>query len=186
MKVCCREAKVSTKLQIPSSSKLEMRRTAERLAKEGRHGEACAILEKLAALNPRNPLIWNDLGVQYEAAGQIDKAFAALKRSHRVDPTYPPALYNLGKFTLDLFMIRQKTGLSTQSMLAEAIGFLNANLDRDPDNADGHYCLARARGLNHDEDTARVHMTASLRLRTSLEVPPEWRIEGGKKVKSLW
>jgi tetratricopeptide (TPR) repeat protein len=176
MKVCCRETTGSAKLRLMSSAKLSMRRAAEGLAKEGRHLEACEILEKLVTVNARNPLIWNDLGVEYEAAGLTEKAFAALKRGHEIDPTYPPALYNLGKFTLDHFMRRHKEGLSTQGMLAEAIGFLNANLDRDPDNADGHYCLALAYRLNQDEDTARAHMTAALKLRTALEAPSGWRI----------
>jgi tetratricopeptide (TPR) repeat protein len=152
-----------------------MRRTVEKLAKEGKHLEACGILEKLVALSPRNPLIWNDLGVQYEAAGQIDKAFDALRRGHQVDSTYPPTLYNLGKFTLDRFMRLQENGLLTKvesrKMLERAIRFLNANLDRDPDNIDGHCCIALAYCLNQDEHMARGHMAVAARLRETLQTP---------------
>jgi tetratricopeptide (TPR) repeat protein len=165
---------------IPRSMKLEMRRAVEGLAKEGRHVEACEILEQLVTLNPRNPLIWNDLGVQYGAAGDLDKALAALQRGHAVDSTYPPILYNLGKFTLDRYTrLRDAGGLSEveiQGMLGEAIGFLNANLDRDPDNADSHYYVALAYSLNRDEAMALAHMTVALRLKESLEAPLGWRI----------
>ena|SRR5665213_3485081 len=130
-KACCREATRNVESAMTPSIKLEMRKTAESLAREERHSEACEILERLAALSPRNPLIWNDLGVQYEAAGQIDKAFAALKRGHAIDSTYPPTLYNLGKLTLDQFASLHEAGHAmkdSQNMLVEAIRFLNANL----------------------------------------------------------
>jgi predicted Zn-dependent protease len=181
MKVCCREVTGSTKLQMTSSTKLAMRRAAEGLAKEGKHLEACEILEKLMAQSPRNPLIWNDLGVQYEASGQMDKAFVALKRGHEVDSTYPPTLYNLGKFTLDRLISLREAGLPAPRMLADAIGFLNANLDRDPDNADGHRCLALAYRLNQDEPMALAHMTAAFRLSAELQAPSGWQIGMGKE-----
>ncbi len=176
-KLCCREISRNAKLAMTPSIKLEMRRTVESLAKEGRHSEACEILEKLAALSPRNPLIWNDLAIQYEAASQIDKAFTALKRSHAVDSTYPPTLYNLGKFTLDHYVRLQETGdaaKGSEQLLVEAIRYLNANLDRDPENADGHYCLALAYGYNQDEDRALVHAEIALRLKGSSKAPLLW------------
>jgi tetratricopeptide (TPR) repeat protein len=166
---------------MTSSSKMAMRKAAEGLAKEGKHLEACEILEKLVAQSPRNPLIWNDLGVQYEASGQIDKAFIALKRGREVDSTYPPTLYNLGKFTLDRLISLREAGLPAPGMLAEAIAFLNANLDTDPDNADGHHCLALAYRLNQDEHMALAHRTAALRLRAGLKAPSGWRIGRGKE-----
>jgi predicted Zn-dependent protease len=176
-KVCCREVTRNAKLAMTPSIKLEMRRTAESLAREGRHLEACEILEKLVALSPRNPLIWNDLGVQYEAAGQIDKAFTALKRGHAIDSTFPPTLYNLGKFTLDQFISLDEAGLATVDtarMLVEAIRFLNAYLDRDPENADGHYFLALAYGLNKDENRALVHAEMALKLKGPSKAPLFW------------
>jgi predicted Zn-dependent protease len=185
MKVCCQEVTRSTKLKMTTSSKLVLRRSAEGLAKAGKHLEACEVLEKLVAQSPRNPLIWNDLGVQYEASGQIDKAFVALQRGHEVDSTYPPILYNLGKFTLDRLISLREAGHSAPGMLAGAIGFLNANLDRDPDNADGHHCLALAYRLSQDEPMALAHMTAALRLRAALKAPSGWRSGIGKKRRLL-
>jgi tetratricopeptide (TPR) repeat protein len=154
-----------------------MRRLAESLATEGRHSEACETLEKLAALSPRNPLIWNDLGIQYEAAGQIQKAFTALHRAHAIDSTYPPALYNLGRLTLHQFVSLHETGPATREshkLLLEAIRFLNANLDRDPENADGHYYLALAYGFNQNENRAAAHAKIALQLKEPSEAPSIW------------
>ncbi|WP_213807686.1 hypothetical protein [Granulicella sp. dw_53] len=151
-----------------TSVKLAMRRDAERLAAAGRHLEASEVLEKLAARSPRNPLIWNDLGVQYRAAGRMDEAFVALRRAHAVDSSYPPTLYNLGRFTLDRAVSLREGGVSAevevQGMLMEAIGYLNANLDRDPENVDGHRCIAFAYRMRRDERMAEAHMVVAVRL----------------------
>ncbi len=176
-KACCRGVMRNSTLAVSPSIKLEMRRTAKSLAHEGRHSEACEILEKLAALSPRNPLIWNDLGIQYEAAGQIDKAFIALERGHAIDSTYPPTLYNLGRLTLYRYISLHESGedtKDTRKMLGQVIRFLNANLDRDPQNADGHYCLALAHGFNQDEDRALAHAKIAVRLKEPSEAPAIW------------
>jgi tetratricopeptide (TPR) repeat protein len=165
--------------RLTSDAKLAMRQAAESLANEGRHLEACEILEKLAASSPKNPLIWNDLGVRYEAAGEIDKAFAALQHGRAVDPNYPPTLYNLGKFTLDRVLSLHETGQPSEELLAEAIRFLNANLDRDPENADAHFCLAQAYALKQDGALAAAHRTVAMRLRAASLAP--WAIGAGEK-----
>ncbi len=172
-KECCRNDRSAR--QLTPDEKLAMRKAAEALAIAGKHMEACEILENLAAISPRNPLIWNDLGVQYEAAGQLEKAFVALKHGYAVDRTYPPTLYNLGKLTLDHLINLHKAGAVTphnaQEMLAAAIQFLNANLDRDPQNVDGHYYLSIAHALNEDERQAQAHMGVVRRLRDELATP---------------
>jgi tetratricopeptide (TPR) repeat protein len=185
LRACCDEVKRRTEPQGPGRNKLAMRKAAEELAQQGKHLEACEILERLAALSPHNPLIWNDLGVQYEAAGEIDKALTALRRGRAADPSYPPTLYNLGKFMLDRCMHLQRAGSPAPAMLAEAVDLLNANLDRDPDNADAHHCLALAHGLNQNEPMARAHMTAATRLRAASTVPPGWQIAASSKPSLL-
>jgi tetratricopeptide (TPR) repeat protein len=177
MKLCCGVAH-TTKPSLTPSEKLEMRRKVEELDRAGQLLEACEILGQLLAVSPRNPLIWNDLGVQYEASGQTDKALDALRRGYLCDSTYPPILYNLGKFTLDRFIRLHKAGELTQAegqqLLEKAAEFLNANLDRDPDNADAHYNLALVYALGQDERRAQVHMTVALRMNQDLEPPSEW------------
>jgi Flp pilus assembly protein TadD len=147
--------------------KAEMRRMVEELALAGRHVEACEILEKLAGLSPRNPLIWNDLGAMYEAAGEIAKAMAALRRSCEVDPGFAPALYNLGKIGVD--RCRRQADAAE---LEEAIRLLKASLDGDPENALGHDYLAVAYGLKGEERLAEAHRVVARRLREV--VPVGW------------
>jgi tetratricopeptide (TPR) repeat protein len=155
-----------------------MRREVERLDLSGRHQEACEILNQLLAVSPRNPLIWNDLGVQYEACGQTERALDALRRGHLCDSTYPPILYNLGKFTLDTFIrlhnARELTDAEGSELLRKAAEFLNANLDRDPDNADAHYNLALMYAVSQDEQRAHAHMALALRMKQELRLPLEW------------
>jgi predicted Zn-dependent protease len=57
------------------------------------------------------------------------------------------------------------TNAETQRSLKEAINLLNANLDRDPDNADAHYHLALAYALDQDEQRAHAHRTIALRIK---------------------
>ena len=167
--------------KLSRADKLEMRAAADSLAREGKHLEACAVLERLAMGSPRNPMIWNDLGVQYEAAGEMERAFAALRRGHQLDATFPPTLYNLGKFTLDRYVSLQEAGAldetAGRALLGEAIGFLNANLDRDPENVDGHHFIALAYRLQQNEIMARGHMTVAARLRKQLSTAPGWGLE---------
>ena len=178
MKLCCGGVARTTKLSLTPSKKLEMRRRVEELDRAGQHLEACEILVQLLANSPRNPLIWNELGVQYEKSGETDKALDALRRGYLCDSTYTPILYNLGKFTLDRFIRLHNAGELTQAegqkLLEKSAEFLNANLDRDPDNADAHYNLALVYALGQDERRAEVHMTVALRMKQDLEAPSEW------------
>jgi tetratricopeptide (TPR) repeat protein len=166
------------KLSLTPRVKLEMRRQVEKLDLTGRHLEACEILNQLLAASPRNPLIWNDLGVQYEACGQTERALDALRRGHLCDSTYPPILYNLGKFTLDKFVrlhnARELTEAEGSELLRKAAEFLNANLDRDPDNADAHYNLALVYAMSGDASRAQIEMTVALRMKQELQLPSGW------------
>jgi predicted Zn-dependent protease len=167
-----------TRLSLNPARKLEMRRQAEELALTGQHSEASEILTQLLAASPRNPLIWNDLAIQYRASGQPEKALEALHRGYLCDSTYPPILYNLGKFTLDRFVSLRNAGELTDTespkLLEQAARFLNANLDRDPENADAHFTLALIYALIHDQPRAQAHMTIACRMKQTLEPPPQW------------
>ena len=179
-KLCCRKLARAAKVSLTPCMKLEMRRQVEKLDLAGKHLEACEILNQLLAASPKNPLIWNDLGVQYEASGQTDRALEALRRGHLCDSTYPPILYNLGKFTLDKFVRLQDSRKLTESenleLLRMAAKFLNANLDRDPDNADAHYNLALVYALGGDANRAHIEMSVALRMKRELQPPSEWSL----------
>ena len=162
-----------------SDAKLELEEEAWRLSKEGKHREACEVFERRVALSPDNPMIWNDLGNEYAAAGELDKALLALKRAHEVFPAYPLPLYNLGKYTLDRCQELQKElqndGPSAQARLqelaAEAISYFKQSLELDPDNAACHQNIAIAYALAQDAEKARVHTMEALRLDPSLKQP---------------
>ena len=158
-----------------------MRAAADALVREGKPLEACALLERLALDSPRNPMIWNDLGVQYEAAGEIERAFAALRRAHQEDATFPPTLYNLGKFTLERYMSLQEAGPVDEdhgrALLNEAIAFLNANLDQDRENVDAHHFIALAYGLLDNDTLATAHLAVAARLRGQLQAASNWRLK---------
>ena len=134
MKLCCRTPAKAALVALEESS---LRLAAGR--------PACGSLQALeqrVALSPTNPMIWNDLGNEYAAAGQPEKAIAALKRARQVDPTFPLPLYNLGIHTLDRCVaLQQSPEASTrqaEEMAWEAIGYFNASLVNDPDNAACH------------------------------------------------
>ena len=149
------------------ASKQELEEAAWALSREGRHVEACAFFERRAALSPENPMIWNDLGNEYAAAGQFQKAMLTLTRAHALAPEYPLPLYNLGKHALDRCQALRAEGaakIEIDSLLVDAINWLNASLDRDPENADCHRNIAIAYGLIQDAESAGEHMMEAVRL----------------------
>lgn len=62
----------------------------------GMHAEAAQVLSERARLSPRNPMVWNDLGVEYVAAEQLEEARESFTRALRAVADYAPSLYNLG------------------------------------------------------------------------------------------
>jgi len=63
---------------------------------ETKPAEAIAIFSKLAQDYPKLPEPYNNLAVMYAAAGQYDKARAALDKALRTHPAYATAFDNLG------------------------------------------------------------------------------------------
>jgi tetratricopeptide (TPR) repeat protein len=133
-------------------------------------------------------MIWNDLGNQYAAAGQLDKAIAALKRARQLDSAFPPPIYNLGVHTLNRCLQQQKAGLAskaeTEEMAWEAIGYFNTSLAHDPNNADCHRNLATAYGLVKEPSKASKHAMEALRLTPASERLPNRLLEKAKKLFS--
>lgn len=171
MKECCRSDARAGKVRLEQASL--------RLAEDGKHAEAAKLLEERVALSPRNPMIWNDLGNQYAAAGELDKALAALKRAHQVDPEYPLPLYNLGLYTLERCRQLEADHSSDAAVRAtakEAIEYFQASLARDPGNAACHQSIADAYRRVKDTQQAGAHMVEALRLDPTLELPAgRWR-----------
>lgn len=66
------------------------------LVEQNKHAEAIAIFQKLTKDYPSLPEPHNNLAVLYAAAGQDDKARAALNAAIRTNPSYATAYDNLG------------------------------------------------------------------------------------------
>ena len=180
MKLCCRS--------ISKGNKIGLEEKALRLSKAGMHVEACQAFEQRAALSPTNPMIWNDLGNEYAAAGQIDKAISALKRARELDSSFPLPLYNLGVHTLNRCVELKRAGVATkaeiQAMAEEAIGYFNASLEKDPDNAACHQNIATAYGLTKDARSASAHAMEALRLTPASKRLPNRLLEKAKRLFS--
>ena len=158
-KACC--------LAFPRGTRLELEESARRLSRAGRHAEAFEYLEERVALNPENPLIWNDLGNEYAAAGDFDNAISALKRGHEADPGHPLPLYNLGVHLLN--RARELPIDKSSSMATEAVRFFRLSLALDPENAAAHHNIAMAYGILQDTHRAGIHLAEALRLQPALE-----------------
>lgn len=78
------------------SADVRMRFMKGVLLSETRPAEAIAIFTKLTQDYPKLPEPYNNLAVLYAAAGQYDKAKAALDKAIRTSPAYATAFENLG------------------------------------------------------------------------------------------
>jgi tetratricopeptide (TPR) repeat protein len=163
-----------------SSAKINLEKSARILTEMGMHAEAAEVLVERAKLSPRNPMIWNDLGVEYMAAGQPDKATAAFTRAHKVFPEYPLPLYNLGRLAMGRCIEKQAERSSSSDTVRkfanEAVGFLIGSLERDPLLIPAHTLLSTAYEVLGNEVRAGMHRQEALRLEPVTAV----------KSKALW
>ena len=157
-----------------SEKKLELEKAARHFSDLDMHAEACEVLEERAFLSPRNPLIWNDLGVQRVAAGQRSDALIAFNRALEVFPGYPPALYNLGKLSLDRCLEelrlrgRQRQQDQILELATEAAKYLRESVAKDPSLACAHELLHKIFGILGDRQKASSHLAQALRLSPEL------------------
>lgn len=157
-----------------SEKKLELEKAARHFSDLDMHAEACEVLEKRAALSPENPLIWNDLGVQRVAAGQPSDASIAFQRALEVFPRYPPALFNLGKLSLDRCQEelrlrgRQKQDDRIVGLTTEAANYLRESVAEDPSLACSHELLYKVFKILGDRQKASSHLAQALKLNPEL------------------
>ena len=60
------------------------------------YSEAIAYLYKASRIAPKEPKVWNALGITYMEVGEYEKAEKAFKRSLESDPSFTEAKMNLG------------------------------------------------------------------------------------------
>ena len=169
MRRCCGPAS--------SQGKLELERLATAFTEIGMHLETAQTLLKRALLSPKNPLIWNDLGVAYMAAGKTDEARGAFLRACNVSPEYPLPLYNLGRLAIERCHTEQaKSSPSSeliQDFASEAISYLTISLLRDPSLSQAHALLSSAYEAVGERTRASAHMQEASRVNPELYVKPK-------------
>lgn len=72
------------------------------LCELGRRADAIADLERAVALEPSYADAWNNLGVELQYTGHVDRAFAAFRRCLELSPQHNFALRNEGDLLLEL------------------------------------------------------------------------------------
>ena len=152
-----------------TGDQLALRREVARLSHEGRHAEAAAILEEILLARPKNPLIWNDLGVALDAMGETERAITAFRRGIALSgPAYPPLRFHLARLQLEAFLretdVASRKTEAAKAALAEIVTQLNASLDGDPENAEAHRLLAVTYELLQRDDLAALHGEVARRM----------------------
>ena len=122
------------------------------------HADAAQVLSERARLSPQNPMVWNDLGVEYVAARQTKEAHEAFARALRAVADYTPSLYNLGRLAMDHCAAEEEKELPSKdrarAFATEAIRYLEASLSKDPQDHRTHAALSTA--YTHIGDTVRA------------------------------
>ncbi|MFJ4581721.1 tetratricopeptide repeat protein [Streptomyces echinatus] len=115
-------------------------------------------------LEPDNKFAWFNLGVVAQEVGNTDDARAAYERSLRIDPAFPPALFN-------------EALLFETSAPDRAVALLERATDADPKAATAHLHLGRIWARKEDADKAAVAFRRAVAIDPSLinEVPEEFR-----------
>jgi tetratricopeptide (TPR) repeat protein len=73
----------------------------DRLTRQGNYAEAIEKLKTATALLPRDPRVWNLLGLAYHKSGQVQDAFNAYRAALQRDSGFGSAHYNLGCLYFD-------------------------------------------------------------------------------------
>jgi tetratricopeptide (TPR) repeat protein len=68
----------------------------DRLTRQGNYAEAIQKLKTATALLPRDPRVWNLLGIAYHKNGQVQDAFNAYRAALQRDSGFASSHYNLG------------------------------------------------------------------------------------------
>ncbi|NPB08166.1 MAG: tetratricopeptide repeat protein [Aquificae bacterium] len=63
--------------------------------------EAVAQFHRAIKINPKEPKVWNALGLTYRAVKEYDRAEAAFKKALQIDPSFSEARMNLGILYLE-------------------------------------------------------------------------------------
>ncbi len=164
-----------------SQKKLELEASARRLSELGLHAEAAQVLSERARFSPQNPMVWNDLGIECVATGQMEDAHKAFTRALRAVADYTPSLYNLGRLAMVHCAAEKAKERSSRdsarAFATEAIRYFEVSLLKDPLDHRTHAALSAAythigemvRAGFHRNEASRLNPVAMQSQRTLRE-----------------
>lgn len=139
---------------------------AEAMHAQGMSGQAADMLRRVVKKEPRNAPAWSVLGIVLSDLKDRDGAMVALERAHRLVPTDPKVLNNLGYLEMAKGQNRRAIELFEAAIVQDPssprtrnnLGFALARLERDTD------ALAAFRAAGSEAD-ARYNMGVACELR---------------------
>jgi tetratricopeptide (TPR) repeat protein len=126
--------------------------SALKLAQDGKNKDAIDKLKEAIKSHPNFMLAFNELGVQYQKVGELDKANDALESALKISPTNFAPLVNHG-----IVLVRLKK-------YAEAEADLRAALKENDKSAIAHFYLGRALAYLGQFDEAETELNAAITL----------------------
>ena len=136
---------------IPKAA-VDLYYSALKLAQEGKNKDAIAKLNEAIKSHPDFMLAFNELGVQYQKVGELEKADEALQSALKISPTNFAPLVNHG-----IVLVRLKK-------YAEAEADLRAALKENDKSAIAHFYLGRALAYLGQFDEAEKELNAAITL----------------------
>jgi tetratricopeptide (TPR) repeat protein len=89
----------------------------------GRHDEALELIKKAAELDPRSPIILDNVGHGYAGVGRFDESLAWYRKSIEIDPDFASGYLRIGDHYWN-----------TKGRLDEAVGWFRKSVSLDPGN----------------------------------------------------
>lgn len=131
---------------------VDLYNSALKLAQDGKNKAAIEKLNDAIKAHPTFMLAFNELGVQYQKVGELDKADEALQSALKISPTSFAPLVNHG-----IVLVRLKK-------YAEAEADLRAALTEDDKSAIAHFYLGRALAYLGQFDEAEKELNTAITL----------------------
>ena len=131
---------------------LDLYNTALKLAQDGKNKDAINKLNEAVKAHPNFMLAFNELGVQYQKVGELDKANEALQSALKISPNSFAPLVNHG-----IVLVRLKK-------YAEAEADLRIALKENDKSAVAHFYLGRALAYLGQFDEAEKELNTAITL----------------------
>ncbi|NOX42111.1 MAG: tetratricopeptide repeat protein [Alphaproteobacteria bacterium] len=119
----------------------------------GRFEEAVRLTRGLIARAPKEPLLYNILGMALASSGKNAEAIKVFRNAVKINPSYAEALANLGASFLEV------------DQVADALANLQKATRLKPDLAEAFHNLGTAYGRDGQQDQALISFDKALKIR---------------------